>query len=104
MTRFSDVGAPLRESSIKDVYFRPLTFNRIRGLRDVFDGADDQSPNSILLYAFEHLFCDQNGEPFSDVKSEDDLGNVDVKVSAELMDDLREILEPPKSQETASPS
>lgn len=89
---------PVRATSVEGVFMRPVNFKLLDNMREFFEEVDaEKEGTKTILWAFENLFCDEAGEPFSDI-SERTIETLDIATCNRLMADVQTVLVPPNSE------
>lgn len=88
MPRAGDIRVPLRASRIEGMFFRNGSFRDVEALDKFREDIKGEPDFAVRLahYLFEHHVRDENGMPFEDVATVDDVRSLDTELVLEAVD------------------
>lgn len=95
MSRFRDIEfPPVQSKHSPAIYFRQVTLAQVAEvddlLKEVGESADEGAVSRLLLWGFNNCFCNSDGEPFEDIKTEEDVrSSVGIGTGTALMQELQ---------------
>ena len=80
---------PIRKSeTIEGLYMRGVSISTV----DDFNAKESISDKEILFWCFENIFCDEDGNPFEDIQTVDDVDTVEMDVAVAMLKESHKIL------------
>ena len=90
-----------RPTSVEGIFMKPLSFAALRALQGrEMEGEDDTL--ELILYCFQNIFVDKEGNSFEDVNTIEDVGEIDIEICTSLFNDISSVTQSPNSQENQS--
>ena len=99
MSKLQELKIPLTPTSVEGIYMRDLSIDDIRSLQKELAGGEG---DDNVLWLFQKVFCDENGDPIEDAGSIDEINKIGAMTLKKITDDAANFFSSIKSTSKVS--